>query len=155
MICIVCPCLYPLVFLDNRNGDNINYIAIPNEILQEMGEVRVDFEEVREKEVSRALRKYKLSDNEKNVIDMVTKSILKKIIHYPVTNLRMTEDKELKKRYSEDLMYLFQLGSEDVYQKYFRKKDNRKTVGGCSLKGLPSLQELQVSVKPGYPSSHI
>jgi len=37
------------VFLDNRDGDNIDYISIPSEILREMGEVRVDFEEVKEK----------------------------------------------------------------------------------------------------------
>jgi glutamyl-tRNA reductase len=114
------------------------------------------FEEVRENEVSRALKKYKLSDTEKEVIDTVTKSILRKIIHYPVTNLKMTEDKELKKRYSEDLTYLFQLDSQDIYHKYFRKKDKIKTVTEQAVEKLqepvkPNAHTPEISVCPNAP----
>lgn len=82
------------------------------------------FEEIRFTEVNKAIKKYKLDADSKKVIDIVTKSIIQKITHYPVTNLKMTESKALKKQYSQDLKYLFQLDSEDGHQKYFRKKDN-------------------------------
>ena len=50
MIIIVCPCLYPLVFIDNRDSDNLSYISIPEEILEELDEVpKLQFEEVNEK----------------------------------------------------------------------------------------------------------
>jgi glutamyl-tRNA reductase len=109
------------------------------------------FEEVREKEVARAQKKYKLSDEEKSVIDTVTKSILQKVIHYPVTNLKMTEDKELKKRYSDDLMYLFQLDSQDVHQKYFRKKDIRKVPVAVKT----DAGTIQPEEKPRCPFAHL
>lgn len=80
------------------------------------------FEEIRENEISKAVKKYKLDSENKKIIDIVTRSIVQKITHYPVTNLKMTEDKSMKKRYIEDINYLFQLNTDDVHQKYFRKK---------------------------------
>ena len=80
------------------------------------------FEEIRENEISKAVKKYKLDSEDKKIIDIVTRSIVQKITHYPVTNLKMTEDKSMKKRYIEDINYLFQLNTDDVHQKYFRKK---------------------------------
>ncbi|MBC7473232.1 MAG: glutamyl-tRNA reductase [Candidatus Sericytochromatia bacterium] len=81
------------------------------------------FESVRENEVARTVKKYKLEDEQKKIIDIVTKSIIQKIIHYPITNIKMTDDTDLKKRYSDDLKYLFQLDQDDMSQKYFRKKE--------------------------------
>ncbi len=80
------------------------------------------FEDIRTNEISKAVKKYKLDTVNKEIIDIVTKSIIQKITHYPVTNLKMTEDIKTKKRYIEDIKYLFQLDSEDIHQKYFRKK---------------------------------
>lgn len=46
---MVCPCMYPLVFIDDRDGDNISYISIPDEVLEEEGGVDYpEFEEVKE-----------------------------------------------------------------------------------------------------------
>ncbi len=36
---MVCPCKFPLVFVDTRNGKDIEYIAIPGEDFENMDEV--------------------------------------------------------------------------------------------------------------------
>lgn len=84
------------------------------------------FEEIRENEVSRTTKKYKLSESEKKIVDIVTKSIVQKILYYPVTSLKMTEDKSLKRRYIEDLKHLFRLDLQGTYQKYYNKKESSK-----------------------------
>lgn len=49
MINIVCPCRFPLVFLDNRDGDNISYISIPEDVFEDEGSIdNPKFEEVTE-----------------------------------------------------------------------------------------------------------
>ena len=96
------------------------------------------FEEIRERQVELTSKKYKVTEEQKEVIDLVTKSIIQKILHYPINNLRMEENDDLKKQYAENLMYLFQLDSEDVYQKYFRKKVTKQ---------LPTLETISQLVK--------
>jgi hypothetical protein len=45
----MCSCKYPLVFLDDRDGDEISYVAIPEEIFEELGTIEQPlFEEVKE-----------------------------------------------------------------------------------------------------------
>lgn len=105
------------------------------------------FEDIRSNEVDRVIKKYKLSEENKKVIDIVTKSIIQKITHYPVTNLKMTDSKKVKKQYLEDIKYLFQLDAEDSYQKYFRKKqlqikeDTIKNTANLSNDNGKNLQE--------------
>ncbi|MFN8578777.1 MAG: glutamyl-tRNA reductase, partial [Candidatus Sericytochromatia bacterium] len=106
------------------------------------------FEEIRNNEVDRVIKKYKLDNQNRKIIDIVTKSIIQKITHYPVTNLKLTEDKKLKRQYSEDLKYLFQLDSEDSYQKYFRKKDSRIQVSNKVI-DITTDKELQESLRVG------
>jgi glutamyl-tRNA reductase len=106
------------------------------------------FEEIRNNEVDRVIKKYRLDNDNKKIIDIVTKSIVQKITHYPVTNLKMTEDKKLKKQYSENLTYLFQLDSQDSFQKYFRKKDNKIEVSTNSeIIDITTDKELHNSLK--------
>ncbi len=46
---MVCVCKYPLVFIDNRNGDSISYISIPEEVFEDEESIdNPEFEEVTE-----------------------------------------------------------------------------------------------------------
>lgn len=89
-------------------------------VISSMGEL---FEGIRKHQVDLTVKKHKLDENSKKVVDIVTKAIVQKILHYPVTNLKMTEDPSLKTQYIEDLKYLFQLEADDVFEKYFRKRN--------------------------------
>jgi glutamyl-tRNA reductase len=89
-------------------------------VIASLGEL---FEGIRKHQVEVTVKKHKLDENSKKVVDIVTKAITQKILHYPVTNLKMTEDPQLKAQYIEDMKYLFQLEADDVFEKYFRKRN--------------------------------
>ncbi len=56
---MVCPCEFPLVFLDNRHGEDISYISIPEEIFKEWGSIEVPlFEEIKDKGFDDELHDY-------------------------------------------------------------------------------------------------
>ncbi|GIW21197.1 MAG: glutamyl-tRNA reductase [Candidatus Sericytochromatia bacterium] len=84
------------------------------------------FENIRQQEINKAINKFNLNDENLKILDMVTKSIVSKILHYPVTNLKTENDNIMKEQYLNDLKYLFQLDNQDNYNKYYRKTDNKK-----------------------------
>lgn len=58
-ISMVCPCEYPLVFVDDRYSERIEYISIPDEVFDEMGEIRKpEFEVVEEEGFDKNIHKY-------------------------------------------------------------------------------------------------
>ncbi|MFN8673574.1 MAG: glutamyl-tRNA reductase [Candidatus Sericytochromatia bacterium] len=81
-------------------------------------------EEIRKNEILRTLKKNNFSDEQINAIEILTKSIVQKIAHYPVTNLKVTENKEEQLKHAESIKYLFQLDNEDIYSKYMRTDKN-------------------------------
>jgi len=95
------------------------------EILPVISSLSNLFEEIRENEINKAMNKFNLDKENVKILDIVTKSIINKILHYPVTNLKVEEDDNMKKQYVKDIKYLFQLDNKDVYEKYFRKKENK------------------------------
>ena len=86
------------------------------------------FEDIRYRESEKTIRKYKLNKNNEKIIYIATKDIIQKIINFVFTNLKIINDENLEKKYSDALTYLFQLDNKDSYQKYFRKKENSNTV---------------------------
>lgn len=55
----VCACLYPLIFVDDRDEDNIKYISIPEEVLEEEGGLdNPEFEKVTEEGFDGELHEY-------------------------------------------------------------------------------------------------
>lgn len=91
------------------------------------------FHEIKNNEISKVIKKNNLDKETEELLNIVTTDIIKKIIHYPVTNMKMEEDKNLKKQYAENLSYLFQLDSEDIFQKYFRKKEKKTILNNSEL----------------------
>lgn len=47
---MTCPCMYPLMFVDNRYGDKVEYMSIPEDVFDEMGCIRMPELEVIEEE---------------------------------------------------------------------------------------------------------
>lgn len=84
-------------------------------------------EDIRKGEIEKTLKKNNFDEAQITAIEILTKSIVQKIIHYPVTNLKMAENKEAQLRYAEGIKYLFQLESEDAYKKYVRSEAETHT----------------------------
>ncbi|MEK7434665.1 MAG: glutamyl-tRNA reductase [Cyanobacteriota bacterium] len=92
----------------------------------------VFMEGIRKNELDRTVKKNSFNDEQLNALEVLTKSIVQKIMHYPVTNLKMTDNKEEQLKYAESVKYLFQLENEDEYDKYVKtenkdKKDEKQT----------------------------
>lgn len=69
----MCPCKYPLIILDRREGDKIKHISIPTEVADDLGNFEVpEFEKVREKGFDGKMHDY-MSVIWKNVDNAVTK----------------------------------------------------------------------------------
>lgn len=95
------------------------------EILPVISSLSGFFENIRDHEITKAIKKFDLDEENIKILDIVTKSIINKILHYPVTNLKTEEDNYMKEQYTQDLKYLFQLDNQDSYEKYFRKTEGK------------------------------
>lgn len=82
------------------------------------------FEDIRQRETSRAMQKYKepLAPEQEELIHQITRAITQKILHYPVVRLK-NADAQTQQLYHEVLNELFGLNAEDDIDRYvqFRK----------------------------------
>lgn len=120
-------------------------------------------EDIRKGELEKTFKKNNFDEAQINAIEILTKSIVQKIIHYPVTNLKMAENKEAQLRYAEGIKYLFQLESEDAYKKYVRSEvqehpsENKLTCPFAAIQNvdLPHHLKTQISSEKNHQTLFI
>ena len=73
--------------------------------------IRDRLEEIREQELQKALSRMgpDLSARERKVVEALTKGIINKILHTPVTNLRAPQPRQQRHQAMQVLMDLFEL----------------------------------------------
>jgi len=78
------------------------------------------FHEIREHEIERGLKKYQgeVSDEVQDLLERVTRAITQKILHYPVVQLKMERNPELKQQYMDALTALFKLDAQDGIDRF-------------------------------------
>ena len=76
--------------------------------------LRNRLEEIRRREVDKALSLFKnVSEDERRALDLLTNSIINKILHHPITLLKHQESRDHGKFYIEMTRKIFQLDEED------------------------------------------
>ena len=68
-------------------------------------------DDVRQREVEKSLRRMDLDDRQIEQLDVMTRAMVKQLLHDPITNLREHGDQD---EYVQTLRSLFNLGEPDV-----------------------------------------
>ena len=76
--------------------------------------LRTRLEQIRKREVDKALSLFKnVSEDERKALDLLTNSIINKILHHPISLLKHQESRDHGKVYIEMTRKIFQLDEED------------------------------------------
>ena len=76
--------------------------------------LRARLEEVRQREVDRALARRFIEESQRDAVDALTRSILNKILHAPISRLRREAEREEGMAYLEAARVLFDLDADEA-----------------------------------------
>jgi glutamyl-tRNA reductase len=86
------------------------------------------FHEIRQQEIERGLKKYQgdVPAEVHDLLERVTRAINQKILHYPVVQLKLERQPELRAQYAHALSTLFQLNAQDGIDRYVQTAPPRQ-----------------------------